>query len=173
MIINNNNPYINPSFDLKNRILRYMWRITYLLLFLPSPRPFHSWRIFLLKVFGAKIGKHCHVYPKVNIWAPWNLKLGNYIGIADDVQVYNVENIKIESFTTVSQGSFLCTASHDYNSKNFQLYAKPIYLKKHVWVCAQTFIHPGVTVEEGIVIGARSVIIKNLKKNGQFIQVSL
>ena len=81
MIIKNNNPFIEPSFDLKYRVLRFAWGMVYFLFFLPSPRPFHSWRIFLLKIFGAKIGKHCHIYPKVNIWAPWNLKLGNYIGI--------------------------------------------------------------------------------------------
>ena len=94
MIIKNNNPYIEPSFDLKNRVLRFVWRIVYFLFFLPSPRPFHNWRIFLLKIFGAKIGKHCHIYPKVNIWAPWNLKLGNYIGIADDVKLYSNDNKK-------------------------------------------------------------------------------
>jgi putative colanic acid biosynthesis acetyltransferase WcaF len=164
MIIKNNNPRIEPSFSISNRAYRFLWNIIQSTLFRFSPRTFHSFRNLILKIFGAKIGKHVHIYNKVQIWSPKNLIIKNYVAIANDVQIYNVENVKIESFTVVSQGSFLCTASHDYNSKNFQLYAKPIYLKKNVWVCAQSFIHPGVTIEEGIVIGARSVVIKDLKK---------
>ena len=164
MIIKNNNPRTEASFSFSNRVYRFIWGIIQSSLFRFSPRSFHSFRTLILKIFGAKIGKHVHVYNKAQIWSPKNLVINNYVGIADNVQIYNVEIIKISSFTTVSQGSFLCTASHDYNSKNFQLYAKPIHLKKNVWIGAQAFIHPGITVEEGIVVGARSVVTKNLKK---------
>ena len=162
MIIKNNNPFIEPSFALKNRVLRFVWSIVYFLLFLPSPRPFHSWRIFLLKIFGAEIGKHCNIHRRVNIWAPWNLKLGNYIGIADDVKLYSMDKIFVDDFCVISDGAYLCCGSHDYNSKNFQLFAKPITLKKKVWICSEVFIHPGITINEGCIVGARSVVTKNL-----------
>jgi len=163
MIIRNNNPYIGASFSIKNRIMRLIWNIFHFFLFLPSPRPFHRWRIFLLKLFGAKIGNNCHIYRKVKIWAPWNLRLGDYIGIADNVNLYNMDIISIDDYSTISEGAYLCCGSHDYNSKNFQLFTKPIIIKKKVWICAQVFIHPGIIISEGCVVGARSVVTKKLE----------
>lgn len=164
MIIKNNNPYTDASFSIKNRIMRLIWNIFYFCFFLPSPRTFHGWRIFLLKLFGAKIGKNCSVYRKVKIWAPWNLKLGNYVGIANNVNLYNMDIISIDDYSTISDGAYLCCGSHDYNSKNFQLFAKPIIIKQKVWICAQAFIHPGIIINEGCVVGARSVVIRNLEE---------
>jgi putative colanic acid biosynthesis acetyltransferase WcaF len=149
--------------------MRFAWNIFYFFLFIPSPRSFHSWRIFLLKLFGAKIGKNCKTYRKVKIWAPWNLRLGNYVMIADNVNLYNMDIISIDDYAIISDGAYLCSGSHDYNSKNFQLFAKPIVIKKKVWICAQAFIHPGITIGEGCVVGARSVVIKNLtQKNSVY-----
>ena len=124
---------------------------------------------FLLKLFGAKIGKNCSIHRKVKIWAPWNLKLGDHIGIADNVNLYNMDMISIDDYSTISDGAYLCCGSHDYNSKSFQLFAKPIIIKKDVWICAQVFIHPGIIISDGCVIGARSVVIKNLdEKNSVY-----
>jgi putative colanic acid biosynthesis acetyltransferase WcaF len=162
MVIKNNDPYTEASFDLKNRMLRFLWNAIYIIFFLPSPRSLHSWRVLLLRIFGAKIGKHCHIYPNVKIWAPWNIELGNYIGIADSVKLYSMDKIFINDYSVISDGSYLCCGSHDYNSKNFQLITKPITIKKKTWICSETFIHPGVTISEGCVIGARSVVTRNL-----------
>ena len=162
MILKNNNPYKGASFSFKNRLLRLIWAIAYLFLFKLSPRPLHSWRAFLLRVFGAKIGKSCHIYPGVQIWAPWNLVIGNYVGIADKVILYSMDKINIGNFVTISDGAHLCCGTHDYNSKNFQLVSKPIIIKSRVWICSGAFIHPGIEIPEGAVVGARSVVTKSL-----------
>ena len=163
-IINNNNPYTGPSFLLSNRVLRFIWNLFKDTFFRFSPRISNQFRIVILRFFGAKIGKHCRISNTTKIWAPWNLVLGDYVLIAEDVKVYNMATIKVGNFSIISQGTFLCTGSHDYNSKNFSLYAKSIILKKKIWICAEAFIHPGVIIEDGIVIGARSVVTKTLKK---------
>ncbi|WP_262964952.1 WcaF family extracellular polysaccharide biosynthesis acetyltransferase [Methylobacter psychrophilus] len=162
MIMQNNDPYTEPSFQLSNRLLRAVWGVVYFLFFRTSPRPFHAWRSFILKLFGAKIGQHVHVYPSVKIWAPWNLHLGNYVGIGDGATLYCMETITIGDYAVISQGAHLCCGTHDYNSKNFQLLAKPIIIESQAWVCAEAFIHPGVVIPEGAVIGARSVVTKSL-----------
>ena len=162
MILQNNDPYRDASFSLRNRLLRALWNLVYLLFFRISPRPFHAWRALLLRLFGAKIGFRCHVYPGVKVWAPWNLVLGNHVAVADGVILYCVDKIKIGDYAVISQGSHLCCATHDYNSVSFQLIAKPIVIGSRAWVCAEVFIHPGVVVAEGAVVGARSVVSKNL-----------
>jgi putative colanic acid biosynthesis acetyltransferase WcaF len=161
-ILQNIEPWTQPSFSLSNRLARVAWGIVYQLLFQTSPRPLHAWRSFLLRCFGAKIGKHCHVYPHAKIWAPWNLIMDDYAGMADDVHCYSMTTISLGKKVVVSQGTYLCTGTHDYEDPNFQLYAKPIYIGAHVWLCAETFVCPGITIGEGAVVGARSVVTSNL-----------
>jgi len=162
MILQGNDPYRQASFSMRHRLRRATWNAVSLFLFRCSPRPLHAWRAFLLRLFGARLGDHCHIYPGVKIWAPWNLSVGNCVGIADGVTVYNMDRISIGSYAVVSQGAYLCGGTHDYNSPNFQLIAKPIEIGAHAWICAEAFVHPGVRIPEGAVIGARAVVTRSL-----------
>lgn len=120
------NPYKQASFSLKNRLARAIWGVVYVLFFRLSPRPFHGHRAFILKLFGAKLGKNCHVYPTAKIWAPWNLEMDDQAGVGPNVNLYNMAKIKIGKKAVISQGSHLCTGTHDYTDPNFQLFC-PAY----------------------------------------------
>ena len=150
------------SFSFRNKIGRAVWDACWLLLFRPSPRPFHSWRSLLLRCFGACVGKSVHVYPAVRIWAPWNLELGDHVGIGDGAILYCQAKITIGAHAVISQGAHVCTGTHDYSDPSFPLRAIPICIGAHAWVAAEAFIHPGVTIGEGTVLGARSVATTNL-----------
>lgn len=151
-----------PSFSLKNRLARLLWNVTALIFFRYSPKPLHIWRVFLLRVFGATVGKGVHVYPKVNIWAPWNLVLMEACGIANGVTLYSQGTITIGKRTVISQGAHLVAGTHDYTKLGFPLFTKPIFIGDHVWVAADAFIHPGVEIGTGSVIGARAVVTKSM-----------
>lgn len=154
--------FIGPSFSLKNRFARIIWGIVSLMLFRYSPIPLHSWRSFVLRLFGAQVGKGVRVYPKVKIWAPWNLELGDECGVANGAILYSQGKISVGKRATVSQGAHLCTGTHDYSKPGFPLFTKPITIGDHVWIAAEAFIHPGITIGEGCVIGARSVVTKDM-----------
>jgi putative colanic acid biosynthesis acetyltransferase WcaF len=158
----NKDTHTEPSFSLKNRLARVVWNITYYIFFRLSPVPFHAWRSFLLRCFGAKIGKGVHVYPAVKIWAPWNIEIGDQSGIASRVILYSQGKIKIGKQVVISQGSNICTGTHDYLLKGFPLITKPIIIDDEVWIAAETFVHPGIHIHEGAVIGARSVVTKDM-----------
>lgn len=160
--MHNQDTFTGPSFSFTNRIMRVLWWLVYILLFRYSPKPFFVWRAFLLRCFNAKIGKRIHVYPGVKIWAPWNLELDDECGIANGVNLYSQAKIKIGKRAVVSQGSYICTGTHDYNKRSNPLISKPITIEDHAWIAAEAFIHPGVTVGIGCVIGARSVVTKNM-----------
>ncbi|CAG9169336.1 LbetaH domain-containing protein [Cupriavidus respiraculi] len=162
MLIAQDDPSMGPSFSLGNRVQRQLWNWVWLFLFRPSPRFAHAWRSALLRLFGARLGRHVHVYPSVKIWAPWNLHIDNNVGVADGVTLYNIERIEIGEYAVISQGSHLCTGSHDYNSYNFQLVASPIVVQARAWVCAEVFVAPGVTIAEGAVVAPRSVVTRSL-----------
>lgn len=158
----NSDTHAGPSFSLRNRIGRFVWGLCQATLFRWSPRPLHGWRRFLLRRFGAKVGEGVHVYPAARIWAPWNLEIGDQAGIADLVTLYSQGKIRIGAKAVVSQGSHLCAGTHDFEKRGFPLITRPISIGDHAWVAAEAFIHPGVMIGEGCVIGARSVVMKDM-----------
>jgi putative colanic acid biosynthesis acetyltransferase WcaF len=150
------------SFSLGNRIARAIWGMAWLLLARWTPRPLHSWRALVLTMFGARVGKNCHIYPGAVIWAPWNLEVGDETGVASGAILYNQAQIKLGKRVVISQGAHLCTGTHDYEKPGFPLIARPITVGDHAWVAAEAFVHPGITIGEGAVIGARSVVTKDV-----------
>lgn len=150
--------YIN-RLTLANRLKRLLWGVCQTMLFRPTPRwALHAWRASLLRWFGAEIGIGCRIDPRSRIWAPWNLSLGDFVAIGENVDVYNVDRIAIGSKAAISQGAFLCTASHDISSLSRPLTHAPIEIGKHAWIAAEAMLHPGSTVEDGAVVAARAVL---------------
>lgn len=145
-----------------NRLLRIVWRTVWLILFRPSPRILHGWRRLLLRLFGAKLGKHTYVYPSVQIWAPWNLVMGDHSCLSHFVDCYCVDKIVLDHKATVSQYTHLCTASHDYNKIDMPLITAPILIRSHAWITSNVFIGPGVTVNEGAVVAACSTVTRDV-----------
>jgi putative colanic acid biosynthesis acetyltransferase WcaF len=150
-------------FTWRNRCGRVLWSIVWLLLYRPSPRLFHFWRRFLLRRFGARVGKGVHPYPSARIWAPWNLEMEDNSCLAWQVDCYCVAPIRIGARSTVSQYSHLCSASHDIDHPDMPLVALPISIESDAWVGAGAFIGPGVTIGEGSVVGARSSVFRHVE----------
>lgn len=142
---------------------RLIWEFVWAVFFRPTPRwALHGWRRFLLRAFGAKIGPGCRISPSCFVWAPWNLEMGSYSALGDGVDCYSMDRILIGSKVAVSQRAFLCTGSHDVGSLRRPLVTAPIRLEDHVWIAAEAMVMPGVVVREGAVVGARSVVTKEL-----------
>lgn len=148
----------------KSKVTRAVWNTVWLLLFRPTPRGvLYGWRRFLLRLFGAKIGKGVNILPSCKVWQPWNLTMGDHSCLSEDVVCYSVDRISIGAQVVVSQGAFLCCASHDISSPIMELIYKPIVIGPQAWVAARAFIGPGVTVGEGAVVGACSVVTKDVE----------
>jgi putative colanic acid biosynthesis acetyltransferase WcaF len=148
--------------ELSTKVRRFIWNAVWILLFRFSPRLLHPWRSFLLRAFGARIGSGVHCYPSAKIWAPWNLVMGKNSCLADHVDCYCVDKVVIGDRVTVSQYSFLCTASHDYERRSMPLVSAPIHIGSDAWITADVFVAPGVTIGEGTVVLARSSVFKDL-----------
>jgi putative colanic acid biosynthesis acetyltransferase WcaF len=150
-------------FSLRNRAARLAWQLTWLFLFRPSPRLLYFWRNALLRLFGAQIGRHVRIMPSARIWAPWNLRMGDYSAIGENVDCYSVAQIEIGRHALVSQYCFLCTASHDHRRAGLPGFDAPIRIGNLAWVCADVYLAPGVVVGDGTVVGARASVFTTLE----------
>jgi len=127
-----------------------------------SPKPFWGWRCFMLKVFGARIGRNVRISSTAKIMIPWNLAIGNWVSIGDDVTIYNLGLLEIQEKATVSHGAHLCGGTHDYRRPDLPLIKANICIKEGAWVCADAFVGPFVVIGEYSILGARAVLVKNM-----------
>ncbi|WP_452232351.1 putative colanic acid biosynthesis acetyltransferase [Lacinutrix sp. MEBiC02595] len=152
------------SLSRKNQIARLLWTMVWFVFARPLPRSIgNTWKLFLLRLFGAKVHAKAVVYSSVKIYAPWNLEMHAYACLAPEVDCYNVAKITIGAHTTVSQKTYLCAASHDISKSNNPLIVAPIILKDQSWVGAAAFIGMGVTIGQGAVVGATASVYKDVE----------
>jgi putative colanic acid biosynthesis acetyltransferase WcaF len=154
---------VRPAFAFKNRLRRAFWALTWLLLFRFTPPPWFWWRSALLRLFGARIGARNFIYPSARIWAPWLLETEAVVTIGRGAEIYNPGGVVLKQHAIVSQGAYICGASHDYNDPEFPFFSKRIVLEAYSWICARAIVLPGVVVGEGAVLGAGSVTARSLE----------
>ncbi len=118
----------------KSKIVVQLWWIVQAVFFKTSPQVCYGWRRFLLRLFGANIGKKVIIRPSVEITYPWKLKIDDYSWIGDDVVLYSLGEIEIGNHAVISQRCYLCTGSHDYNKIDFPIYAKKITIEDQCWL---------------------------------------
>lgn len=156
-------PYTRPAFSARNRLRRAVWNLCWLLLYRPSPRPLHSWRSALLRLFGAQLGPDCHFYPGARVWAPWNLVCADHVAAGDGAEIYNPSPMHLGSHVILSQNSYLCGATHDYNDSAFPLTAFRMQIEPYAWICARASVAPGVHVGAGAVLALGAVATRDLQ----------
>lgn len=143
------------------RIRRGLWYLTNALFFQSAiPYPY-LFKIFLLKRFGARMGKEITIKPNVNIKYPWFLEIGNNSWIGEGVWIDNLGKVKIGDNVCISQGAMLLCGNHNYKKETFDLIVGDITLEDGVWVGAKVIVCPGVTLKTHSVITAGSVVTKD------------
>jgi putative colanic acid biosynthesis acetyltransferase WcaF len=153
---------LERNFRGRSAIFVQLWWIVQSTLFGCSPQFMYGWRRALLRLFGAHIGANVLIRPSVRVTYPWKLRVGDHSWIGDNVELYTLGAITIGNHAVVSQGSYLCTGTHDYRDPAFKIEARPIVVEDEAWVAAQVFVAPGVHVGRRAVIGARSLVLADI-----------
>jgi len=139
-----------------------LWWLVQATLFNLSPQIFYGWRRWLLRLFGAKIGRGVLLRPSVEITYPWKVSIGDWSWIGDNVSLYSLGEIEISDNVVISQNSYLCTGSHDFMKPSFDIFAKKIVVESESWIAANVFVAPGVRIGRGAVVGACSTVLHDL-----------
>jgi putative colanic acid biosynthesis acetyltransferase WcaF len=154
----------NNKLSFRNKLARFAWVLVWGILARPIPRRFcNTWKLFLVRIFGGKVHRTAVIYSGARIYMPWNLEMDEYSCLASEVDCYNAALIRIGANTTVSQKTFLCTATHDLTKHNLPLVTDPIFIEDQVWVAADAFIGPGIRIGQGAVVGARACVFKDVE----------
>ncbi len=145
-------------------VLRLCWAVVQSTLFRWSPRPWHGFRARLLRLFGADIPEpgRVVVFPTASIVFPRKLSLAPRSMIGPNVAVYNLATISLRRGANVSQNCHLCAGTHDYRQWRMPLVVRPIVVGENSWLGADVFVGPGVTIGDLCVVGARSVVMRDL-----------
>lgn len=154
----------SSNYTSKEYLLRFLWNLAWPF-FRCSPRLLYGWRNFLLRLFGARIGKGVKIYPSAHIMFPWNLEIRDHTVISWGVILYDLGKIVIGSHTVISQYSHICAGNHDHTSPGFKLLKTPINIGDYVWIATDVFIAPGVNIGNHSVVYARSVVIKDVSES--------
>lgn len=151
---------LNDNYRSNEYLRRICWMTTRPFLKV-IPRFFYGFRNRILRLFGARIGKEVRIYPSVDIFFPWNIEIGDEVTIGPGVQLYSLGKIIIGDGSMISYGAHFCAGTHDYTEVNLPLLKPPVELGKGIWVCADAFIGPGVSIGDYSIIGARAVVLKS------------
>ena len=138
------------------------WELVRGTVFRFSPRRLNGLRVWLLRMFGAKIAGTAVVRPSARVWHPWIFSMGEHSCLAEHVLVYNLGPVAIGDHTVVSQHAELCAGTHDYMSRVLPLVRPTITLGNGVWVCAKAFVGPGVVIGDNTIIGACAVVTRSV-----------
>ena len=151
------NSYDNSWYKPGNSIKRLLWYFVNELVLKSTLIPFSFPRKFVLKIFGAKIGKGVIIKPGVNIKYPWLLKIGNYVWIGEYVWIDNLAKVILEDNVCISQGAMLLCGNHNYKKTTFDLMVNEIILEEGVWIGAKSVVCPGVTCKTHAILSVGSI----------------
>ena len=142
-------------------VRRSIWAVISASVFESGWVPFYGLKRWLLRCFGARVGQRVVIKPHVRIKFPWRLSIEDDVWIGQGVWIDNLANVSIGRQCCLSQGVYLCTGSHDFRRRDFELRCRPIELQHHVWCCARATVLPGTVIPEGSVVAAGSVVEPN------------
>jgi len=126
---------------------------------------FHNWygvRRAMLRLFGATVHPTARIRPTARISHPARLTIGAHSTIGDYAVIFCLGPVEIGDHCTISQYAHLCAAGHDYTRRDMPLIAQPIRIEDDVWIAADVFVCPGVTIGARTVVGARSTVPRSL-----------
>jgi putative colanic acid biosynthesis acetyltransferase WcaF len=143
-------------------LARLFWKITWRTLWKCAWWRLPSLRASLLRLFGAKVGSIA-IAGSAWVEIPWELRAGRGVAVGARAHLYNLGGLEIGDHAVISQDAYLCGGTHDYTDPTYPLIRKKIIIGRYVWIAAGAFIHPGVTVGEGAIVGARAVVTRDVE----------
>jgi putative colanic acid biosynthesis acetyltransferase WcaF len=145
------------------KLKQFAWYFTNIVFFKNALNVSSGLKVFLLKLFGATIGKGVVIKPSVNIKYPWKLVLGNCVWLGEEAWIDNLSEVTIGDSATISQGALILTGSHDHTKETFDFISLPVTIEEGAWIGARAVVYGGVTCGTHSILGINAVAETDLK----------
>ncbi|MDB5012299.1 MAG: acyl transferase [Daejeonella sp.] len=122
-----------------------------------------SFKIGLLRLFGASVGNNVVIKPKVRIKHAWRISIGDNSWLGEGTWIENLETVELGKNVCISQNAMLLTGNHDYTTSDFRYKLGKIRLEDGVWIGAFSVVCPGVVCQSHSVLTVNSVASKNME----------
>lgn len=156
------NKFQNRWYKPGSKIKILIWYYINIIFIINTLNPLSNVKVFLLRLFGAKIGKGVFIKPGVSVKYPWLLEIGNHVWIGENVWIDNLAKVTIKDNVCISQGAMLLCGNHNYKKTTFDLIVGEIHLAEGSWVGAQAVVCPGVKLESHAILSVGSIATNNL-----------
>jgi len=153
---------VPDTFRGKSKVAIQLWWILQGTLFAWSPQFLYGWRVFLLRLFGARIGKNVKIRSTVQVTYPWKVSIGDFSWVGDNCILYSLGDITIGSHVAIAHSVYINTGGHDYTKKAFDIFFKPVVIEDECWITNDVYVAPGVVIGKGTIVSARSSVLKDL-----------
>lgn len=147
----------------REALVTRVWHLAWIFLYCWTPKRLNCWRLFLLRIFGAKIDGRPFVYSTAQIYAPFLLTLSEGATLGPYSEVYNLGPVFLGERVTVSQQTLICNGTHDLADPVLPLLIGEVVIGDDVFIGARAFVMPGVKIGEGAVVGACAVVTKDVE----------
>ena len=155
---------VTKGFRGRSKVIVQLWWIVENTFFAMSPQFLYGWRRFLLRLFGAQVGRGVLIRSTAKFTYPWKVSIGDYSWIGEQTVFYSLDEIRIGTHVAIAHGVYFNTGLHDYTKKEFTILSKKIIIEDECWITNDVYLAPGIIIEKGSVIGARSSVYKNMPK---------
>lgn len=155
--------YDNSTYKPGASMIRQVaWYYINAIVFRSALFPFSGLKCFLLRRFGARVGRGINIKPSVNIKYPWRLTIGDHSWIGEGSWIDNLDDVVIGSHCCISQGAMLLCGNHNYRRPAFDLKTGRITLEDGVWIGAHSIVCPGITCKSHSMLAVNSVATRNM-----------
>ena len=155
-------PGATTPWSTRARLAALVWQIAWTVLCVWTPKPLNFWRLFVLRCFGATIHGTPFVHQRARIQLPWNVELHDAACVGDRTNLYSLDRITLHAGALVAQEAYLCTGTHDVQDPEWPLVTAPIVVHTRAFVGARAFVLPGVMIGARAVVGAMSVVTRDV-----------
>jgi putative colanic acid biosynthesis acetyltransferase WcaF len=143
--------------------LRALWTVVQATLWRLAWKRIYVLRPALLRVFGAQVAWRTQIAGSAAVYFPWRLTIGAETAIGPGVTLYNLGRLRIGERVVISQNAYLCGGTHDYTRASYPLICKELTIGDDVWIGASAFLCPGLSIGQGAVVGACSVVTRDVE----------
>lgn len=153
--------YDSP-WPVRRRVAMLLWECCWAIFCAWTPKPFNAWRLFWLRLFGAKLHGRPFVHQRARIQIPWNLTMHDRATLGDRANAYSLGEIEIGTRAVVAQEAYLCTGTHDLSDSDLRLQVAKITIGEDAFIGARAFIMPGIAIGAHAIVGACAVVTANV-----------